>query len=255
MHLFVIPIPTQTVQCGYFKNRQCTTEQFLAPDIDTLQLEMLLYRGFRHFGRYFFRPVCADCKRCIPLRVRMEEYRPSRSARRLENINKDLDITITPPRPTKEGFALYKRHKKRFEDTGTDSYQQFVEAFYYDLPGAYHLALSLDGTLLCVAHFDETETALSAVYTYYDDSFAKRSLGTFAVYRLLQYAKEREKDYVYLGYYIEENKHMRYKARFYPNEISPLEGSWIPFIRADKESVNREVLAEGFSVLSPLFTV
>ena len=110
------------------------------------------------------------------------------------------------------------------------------------------ISLYLQGKLVSVGHFDETKNALSAVYTYYDDTHGDRSFGTYTVNRLIQYAGRRGKKHLYLGYYIEENRHMHYKRRYYPNEISTEDGLWLPFITADNEPVNRTAVSRGFTV-------
>lgn len=255
MQLSIIPIPEQTVQCGYFPDRAFTSEHFLVDTLDGEHLDVLLLRGFRHFGKYFFRPVCVDCGRCIPLRVDVGNYHTSKSARRLFRKNGDLEIRITAPAPREEAFELYKLHKTRFKEGGTESYRQFTKAFFHEFTSSKELSMYLDRRLVCLCHFDETDSALSAVYTYYNDTFADRSLGTYAVYRLIRYAKELNLDYVYLGYYIEGNRHMAYKSRFYPNEISPEEGTWVPFVTDKNEVSSYDAVTGGFTVSTRLFSV
>ena len=253
MSLTIIPLPDQTVECGYFQHKISTNEHFLVQNIDSDDLEMLLSRGFRHFGRYFFRPVCRNCSRCIPIRVDLRHYRTTPSAKKLLKKNRDLSAVISRPEVSQEAFDLYRQHKRRFSEGGTESFHQFEKAFFFPLTGAMQLSLYLDGKLVSVGHFDETENALSAVYTYYDDWDADRSFGTYTVNRLIRYAVEGGKHHLYLGYYIEENRHMCYKRRYYPNEISTGDGVWLPFITAEKEELNREAVRTGFSVNRRLF--
>lgn len=253
MSLTIIPLPDQRVECGYFQHKISTNEHFLVQNIDPDDLEMLLSRGFRHFGRYFFRPVCEDCGRCIPIRIDVEQYTETKSAKRLSKINGDLEIRITAPEPSMEAFRLYSVHKKRFGTGGTDSYEQFTKAFFYPLTGAFQLSIYLNGILISVGHFDETGGALSAVYTYYSEAHARRSLGTYTVNRLIRHAAERGKRYLYLGYFVEENRHMKYKARFYPSEISMKEGIWVPFVTCNNSTAPSIPEMPRFSVTDRLF--
>lgn len=78
--------------------------------------------------------------------------------------------------------------------------------------------LRLDGKLLAVAVTDVVSTGLSAVYTYFDPEFDKRSLGTACIMKQLQLCKQRGLDYVYLGYWIEESSKMNYKSFYKPQE-------------------------------------
>ena len=50
-------------------------------------------------------------------------------------------------------------------------------------------------------------------------SIKKKSLGTFLILNLIKLAKKQNKDYLYLGYYIEKCKKMSYKSKFEPLEI------------------------------------
>ena len=69
---------------------------------------------------------------------------------------------------------------------------------------------------------DETETALSAVYFFWDPERAPSSLGTAHIVTLVDDAKRRGKEHVYLGYRVEGCVSLAYKSRFGPHEL--LEG-------------------------------
>jgi len=253
VELYLIPLPEETTRCGYFEHLEYTSEHFFAYEAGEEQLEILLDRGFRHFGPYFFRPVCKECSRCIPIRIPVRQYKITKSMRRLLNKNDNLREIIGGPVPTEEAFALYTLHKQRFSDGWTESYDSFVESFFSETAGARQFSMYLDGKLVGVNHFDETERVISAVYTYYTDTHSSRSLGSYAIARLLQLAAERGKKYVYLGYYIEENRHMRYKARFYPNEMSTSDGKWIPLMNMSNKCENYDAVKRGFIPSSRLF--
>ena len=249
MALTIVPLREDSTPCGYFKELSFTSEHFLVRDIGEEELELLLSRGYRHFGKYFFRPACASvsgCTRCLPIRVRLEDYRMPRSARRLINRNSQFHTEITPPIPTPEAFELYKLHKKRFETGGTENWMLFKESFFYPLPGARQLSVYDDDKLIAVTHFDETPNALSAIYTYYDEGYKKESLGTYNIFKLAELGLRQDKRRLYLGYYIRENSHMNYKARFKPNELCVSEGKWYAFADADGKQHNSWIIEKGF---------
>ncbi len=253
MSLTIFPLSDDTVPCGYFTDRLFTSEHYIVDRIDPAALDGLLYRGYRHFGRYFFRPRCSECRRCIPIRVRLENYAFSSSARRLFNRNSNLRVEVTPPNPTSESFKLYTSHGNRFDGKGADSWRSYVESFFPSLPGAEQISLYAEGRLVGVMHFDDAEKSLSAVYSYYDDSVPKNSLGTFAVFSLIRESLRRKKEHLYLGYYIEKNRHMRYKVRFTPNELSPEEGTWLPYCGTGGIVENSWIVDQGFRPVSRLF--
>jgi arginine-tRNA-protein transferase len=75
-----------------------------------------------------------------------------------------------------------------------------------------------DGTLHGTCLYDPLDDGLSAVYSSFDPSAAKRSLGTLLVLALIDEARRRKLAYVYLGYWIEGSAKMSYKSRFRPLE-------------------------------------
>ena len=67
----------------------------------------------------------------------------------------------------------------------------------------------------------------SAVYSFFDPAEARRSLGSYMVLWLIEVARAKGLEHVYLGYWIAEAPKMAYKTRFRPIEGLTAEG-WIP---------------------------
>ena len=84
----------------------------------------------------------------------------------------------------------------------------------------------LDGRLLAVAVSDELDNALSAVYTFFAPEQDQRSLGTFAVLWLIEAARQQQKTWLYLGYWIKECQKMSYKTEYQPIELY-LDNRWL----------------------------
>ena len=72
---------------------------------------------------------------------------------------------------------------------------------------------------------DRLSDGLSAVYSFYEPSDEKRSIGTYIVLWLVERARELGLPYVYLGYWVPESRKMAYKARFRPSEVL-MGGTW-----------------------------
>ncbi|RKX78195.1 MAG: hypothetical protein DRP87_06940 [Spirochaetes bacterium] len=238
--------------CPYF-DRNSTIEHFIVDQLSVDDLDFLLERGYRHFGRYVFRPVCGDCHSCIPLRIPLAGFTFPRSARRLFNRASHFRIELTEPIPSKETYALYSIHKKRFKDSPPDTYMDYLETFFTPLPGNYQLSIYDNNRLIAVSHIDITERALSAVYCYYDDSYRRESPGTLSIFKEIEIAIERRLRFVYLGYYIRENSHMSYKSRFKPNQILLEEGKWVDFMDRQGNIKNLDLVYRGFTPKENIF--
>ena len=84
-----------------------------------------------------------------------------------------------------------------------------------------------DGQLLAVAVTDVVADALSAVYTFYAPEEAARSLGTYAILRQVQRAKDEGREHLYLGFWLDGHPKMAYKRGYRPLEF--LDGAqWRP---------------------------
>jgi arginine-tRNA-protein transferase len=86
------------------------------------------------------------------------------------------------------------------------------------------LELRLRERLLGVAVTDFAPNGLSAVYTFFDPDETARGLGTYAILRQIELAREHALPHVYLGFWIENHPKMGYKARFTPLELLGADG-------------------------------
>ena len=184
-----------------------------------------LERGWRRFGRTYFRPVCVDCEECRSLRVDVESFRPSRSMQRTLKANRDLDIELRPASANDELLDLYRRYHADMAvrrgwanpPVELDQYERTFAAEVTDF--AHELVFRLEGRVVCVSIVDLLPSALSAVYCFYDPQLRPRALGVLAVLTEIEIARERECSHLYLGFRIDGNPSMRYKARYAPHQI------------------------------------
>jgi leucyl-tRNA---protein transferase len=237
--------------CSYLPDCLSRPELLQVSTIGEAELETLLAQGYRHFGRLFFRPRCRACHACVPLRVCTAGFRQTRSVRRALARAGALEAEVTAPQPTPDAYTLYCRHKERFRDTNPEadpvSYAEFVDSFYHPFPFSRSLLLRERGRLVAVSHFDLTPRLLSAVYCYYDPQDLRLSPGRLAVYLQIAMAAQRGIPFVYLGYYIGANRHMRYKCGFQPNEVLLGDEGWVPFMDARNCcQLDPERLLQGF---------
>ncbi len=80
------------------------------------------------------------------------------------------------------------------------------------------------GDLTACALVDRLGDGLSLVYSFYDPSQARRSLGAFMILDHLRQAAEARLPYVYLGYWVKGSRKMDYKSRFSPLEVLAQDG-------------------------------
>lgn len=233
MEILIDKLPDSDEDCSYIHGNIFSVEQFLYRDYSEEALDFLFSFGIRHFGSYFFRPVCRECSSCLPLRIRIQGVNFSKSQKRIINQNKHIEIK-TVQDASHENFEIYKNHKTRFSENFSENFSVFQQSFNYLNPNSYIDNYYLESKLITSSHYDISTEAISAVYTYYDTDYQKLSLGTYAVLNLIRKAISLNKKYLYLGYYIKENKHMNYKKKFFPNQLL-INGKWNTFINDKRD--------------------
>lgn len=178
--------------------------------------------GFRRSHSLAYRPACAGCARCVPVRIPVADFAESRSLRRIRNANRDLAASTGPARADHDQFRLFQRYQRSRHaesDMAAMTYGDY-RAMIEDTPLATALVRlrDVDGALYGACLTDLLDDGVSAVYSFYDPAEGKRGLGTMLILSLVDEARRRRLPYVYLGYWIAESPKMAYKARFRPLE-------------------------------------
>lgn len=214
---------TQPHTCSYLPDERATT-LFLDPGhvIDAEIYAQLSDLGFRRSGDHLYRPHCQSCKACIPTRIPVEQFAPSRQQRKILNRNADLHVQPVRPHYSEEYFELYRRYIEQRHADG-DMYppnrEQFSAFLIRDLPFCRFYEFRLAGELVAVAVTDVLPNGLSAVYTFYEPEQERRSLGRFAILWQIGEAMRLKLPAVYLGYWIRSCRKMNYKTQYRPLEL------------------------------------
>ena len=214
---------TPAHDCSYLEGRQAIT-LFVDPlaRIDKRVYSALSEVGFRRSGNHVYRPYCQGCSACIPVRVPVQRFHPSRRQSRVWRRNRHITVTRVPPRVTGEYFDLYRRYidsRHADGDMYPASEQQF-ESFLVDgRPEASFYEFRQSGELLAIAVADDLLDGMSAIYTFFDPDCGKRSLGVFAVLWLIEETRRRAMPHLYLGYWIKQCQKMNYKLDYRPIEM------------------------------------
>ena len=219
--------------CSYLDARMSTI-LFVDPQriLNEGEYGMFVRQGFRRSGDLVYRPHCQGCSACVPVRLPVADFSPSRSQRRVWNRNSDIEVVEQPAVFSAAHFELYRRYQAgRHPDSGMNDadpqkYLGFltsrqVETVFFELRAA--------DRLLGVAVADVLPDGLSAVYTFFDPDVPRRALGVFALMWEIAETARRGLDYLYLGYWIAESPKMSYKINYQPLEALR-GGHWLKLV-------------------------
>ena len=177
--------------------------------------------GFRRSGRFVYVPSCPDCTACLPIRVPVATFRPSRIQRRTWRRNQSLVVRTIPASDDDTHYALYQKYIETRHVDGDmfpPKRRQFCSFMKSDWSDTVCFRFFEDERLLAVMAVDRLHQGLSAVYSFFDPDESRRSLGVYMVLWLIRETQQLGLDYVYLGYYIEDCPKMSYKNQYRPFE-------------------------------------
>ena len=215
--------------CSYLDEQEATT-LFVDPrqPVDKLLYSNLSLLGFRRSGSHIYRPHCTHCDACVPARIPVAQFRPRRGQARTWKRNQDLRVRRTESLSDDEAYGLYCRYIELRHADG-DMYppdREQYESFLNNAWDCTHYYRFYDSrSLVALAVVDELQDGLSAIYTFFDPTLDKRSLGTYAVMWQIERARALRLDYLYLGYFIRDCRKMAYKSAFRPLELL-VDGHW-----------------------------
>lgn len=220
--------PAPAHDCPYLPDREIQLELGLMLP-DATHFDDLLARGYRRLGQVFYLPACGECQECLPIRVPLADFSPSRSQRRLWRRSAErFEVRLLPPAFDEEHFELYHRHSLHVSQENTPGEpESYVRAFLLSTVETHLVEYRVEGEVVAVSIIDEGASAISSVYTFWNPDRARLSAGTFSALWEMRWARELGKTHYYLGYYIADCSRMSYKSRFAPYELMSWQnGEW-----------------------------
>jgi arginine-tRNA-protein transferase len=188
----------------------------------------------------------------VSVRILVNEFKPSRSMRRIVKENSDLEHQRVGAVATTEQYALFRDYiRERHSDGGMADmsvldYSMMVEdsavetfiTEYRRKSNSRLLSSAVTGDLplAAAALCDHLSDGISLAYSYFDPELQDRSLGSYIILEHIEYARELGLPYVYLGYWIEESPKMSYKSRYLPQERLTRHG----WVRIDSDSKKKK---------------
>ncbi len=207
-------------RCSYLPNQTATTA-FLDPDKKITQklYSRLSENGFRRSGDHIYRPHCQNCNACVPVRIPVSTFVPTKNQMRCSKKAQHLTFLFEPAEFSDNHYQLYENYintRHHDGDMYPTSQKQFKEFLICSWANTQFLSFYDNKKLIACSVVDLLDNGYSAVYNYFDPAYSHLGLGKLAILTLIEQSKLRDLPYVYLGYLIKDCRKMKYKSEYRP---------------------------------------
>ncbi len=228
-----LEVEQSCITCPYLGDREARLVYWLPQGTcSAAELDRRLQAGQRRHGELVYEPRCHSCQECISLRVPVAGFCMTRSQRRVwKRGRSEIIARIGRPAVDSQRLKLINRHshwRGWMREEGEVSAEFYHQIFMSSRFDSYEISYYKNDRLVGIAVCDLGQEGVSAVYTFYDPTMAKLSLGTYSVLFQIAWCQQLNLKYLYLGYYVADCRSLQYKARFLPDQRR-MGGQWIDF--------------------------
>ena len=204
--------------------------ELIPPD----KFDSFLSNGWRLLGQSMVRHNFSICRgeicHTVPLRIRLDDFEPSKGQRQILRRGAPLLVKRSAIRLSQEKYLLFGRHVQRLHERQPASLISFLNPYSAKVPvKGQEFRVYLDKEMVACSFFHLGNEAVSGTYCIFDPFYGQFSLGTYTMLLELLLAKELGKKYYYHGYVYNVPSQFDYKLNFTAMERFDWQsGAWKP---------------------------
>ncbi|MDX1775296.1 MAG: arginyltransferase [Desulfobulbales bacterium] len=207
-----------SMACPYGLPFLAVYNQALFDTMPDFVMQAYLEAGYRRNGNIIYNMHCPECNACVPVRLKPQEFKPNRNQKRVWNRNRDISVETAPLACSEENLALLEKFlATRYPGRDSTALEYYNNFFLNHITDSVEFRYRIGSELVGVAIVDLSPLWLNVVFYYFDPEQGKRSPGTYNILYLIEFCKEHNIPFIYIGYWIDGVKAMSYKALFKPH--------------------------------------
>jgi arginyl-tRNA--protein-N-Asp/Glu arginylyltransferase len=184
--------------------------------------------GFRRSHYMAYAPACPDCSACIPVRIVSQNFKPTKSQKRVLKKFSNITVVICEAKATQEQFLMFEAYQQARHGDGDMASMDYFDyrSMVEETPVKTSIVEFRDNERLVGAMLiDHLSDGLSAVYSFFLPESQYTGFGNYMVLWSISKSLEMDLPYIYLGYLVRECAKMSYKEKYSPLE-GCVDGQW-----------------------------
>lgn len=210
-----------------------SVEIYIPRSLSGNRLDRLLASGWFRFSNTLFRSdfLCIDQKvsSLVHIRLALKDYIKKKGhRRRIEKIESNFKTVIQKAQLSIDKEIIYNQSKQNFKGFVLHHLSEFLMDFSSPpVFETYELCVYDKNRLIGVSFFDLGKNSIASLLAVYDGNYRKYGLGSYTMYKEIEFALKENFTYYYPGYVLDNNRLFHYKMNIGPVQYKNKNNRWV----------------------------